>query len=364
MRKYVVCVYAICKNEEAFVDRWMNSMSEADMVVVLDTGSTDRTVERLEERGATVYSEKITPWRFDRARNLSLSHVPDNVDIAVCTDLDEVFHPGWRQLLEDAWTSDATMANYLYNWKLNADGTPNTQFVYFKAHARDCYEWSCPVHEFLKFTPKKGRMTEKRVFVEGMVLDHHPDDAKSRSSYLPLLEMGVAEAPNDDRMAYYLGREYMFTRRWRDCIQALERHLNLPRATWREERCASMRWIARSHYELGENDDAYAWYYKAIAEMPRMREPYVECAKMAYSLDDWVTVIHMTNEALKIVKKSDTYINMGYSWDFTPNDLAAIAYYRLGNYEESLTHAKQALTYAKDDPRLVKNYHIIRAKAK
>ena len=50
MGNYKVCVYAICKNEEQFVDRWMDSMSEADQVVVLDTGSEDGTVERLRAR--------------------------------------------------------------------------------------------------------------------------------------------------------------------------------------------------------------------------------------------------------------------------------------------------------------------------
>lgn len=46
-----VCVYAICKNESQFVERWMASMGEADAVVVLDTGSTDDTVERLRAAG-------------------------------------------------------------------------------------------------------------------------------------------------------------------------------------------------------------------------------------------------------------------------------------------------------------------------
>ena len=40
-----VCVYAICKNESQFVDRFMDSMSEADYVCVLDTGSSDDTVK-------------------------------------------------------------------------------------------------------------------------------------------------------------------------------------------------------------------------------------------------------------------------------------------------------------------------------
>ena len=72
MGKYKVCVYAICKNEEQFVDRWMDSMGEADQVVVLDTGSEDGTVERLRARGALVTREVIDPWRFDTARNRSL----------------------------------------------------------------------------------------------------------------------------------------------------------------------------------------------------------------------------------------------------------------------------------------------------
>lgn len=61
MNKYKICVYAICKNEEQFVDRWMDSVNEADMVVVTDTGSTDQSVEKLRLRGAVVYSETIDP---------------------------------------------------------------------------------------------------------------------------------------------------------------------------------------------------------------------------------------------------------------------------------------------------------------
>ena len=103
MGQYKVCVYAICKNEEKFVDGWMDSMGEADLVVVLDTGSEDGTVERLRARGAQVTVERILPWRFDAARNRSLELVPEDVDLCVCADLDEAFHPGWREALERAW---------------------------------------------------------------------------------------------------------------------------------------------------------------------------------------------------------------------------------------------------------------------
>ena len=53
-----VVVYAICKNEEQFVDRWMDSMGEADQVAVLDTGSTDGTVRCLRD-----------PWGLHRPQD-------------------------------------------------------------------------------------------------------------------------------------------------------------------------------------------------------------------------------------------------------------------------------------------------------
>ena len=85
MKKYKVCVYAICKNEEKFIEKWVKSMSEADNIYVLDTGSTDNSVKKLEDLGVTVKSKKIEPWRFDTARNESLKMVPNDTDICVCT---------------------------------------------------------------------------------------------------------------------------------------------------------------------------------------------------------------------------------------------------------------------------------------
>ncbi len=359
-----VCVYAICKNEAQFVERWMASMREADLVVVTDTGSTDDTVDRLRAHGAVVHEEKIEPWRFDVARNASLANVPLDVDICVCTDLDEYFESGWREQLERAWRAHkpvhpgpiARTGRYLYNWSLKPDGSPDVQFTYFKVHDRIGFRWKCPVHEFLQY---EGELPHESTFIPGMVLNHAPDPAKSRGNYLPLLEMAVREEPEDERMAYYLGREYLYAGQWDNCIKALEAYLKMPKATWDEERGAAMRWIAQAHWRLAREREARIWYFRAIAEALHMRDGYVEFARLCYQLGDWPMTLFLTEAALAITAKSGTYINMGYAWDETPSDLAAIAAYRMGLLPRSLAHARAALAHAPQDARLKQNLEMI-----
>lgn len=112
-----ICIYAICKNELKFVEQWLENMSEADYIVVLDTGSTDGTYEKLQQdpRVTRVEQEIITPWRFDIARNKSMDLIPDDADILVCTDFDELFEPGWAQFLRDNWVPGYhTRCHYKY----------------------------------------------------------------------------------------------------------------------------------------------------------------------------------------------------------------------------------------------------------
>ena len=145
-----IVVYTISKNEEKFVSRFVNSMNEADDIIVLDTGSTDKTVAKLKEYGVTVYEKKIIPWRFDTARNECLAYVPEDTDICIAADLDEVFVPGWRQTLEEYWQKEKpTRVKYTYNWKLDEEGNPKVTFLANKIHSRQNYHWQNAVHEIL-----------------------------------------------------------------------------------------------------------------------------------------------------------------------------------------------------------------------
>lgn len=353
-----ICVYAIAKNEEQFVQRWVASMQEADDIYVLDTGSTDQTVPLLQKFGVHVKSEVIVPWRFDVARNQSLDMVDDDADICICTDLDEVFEPGWRAEIEKYWTTDITRARYPYHWRLDEQGNPMISFYIEKTHSRHGYLWHHPVHEVLKCILPE----EKTITIDTISVKHYPDQTKSRSSYLPLLELSVKEDPEDDRNMHYLGREYMYYERWEEAIATLKKHLSLKSALWKDERAASMRFIARSYQHLKKYDKAREWLTKAIAEAPHLRDAFIERALLEYQLQEYEAVEIFCFRALEIKTHQKTYINEIFSWDGTVYDLLAISAYELGRYAQALYFVDLALEYAPRDTRLLKNRQIFKEK--
>ena len=298
MEKLKVVVYAISKNESKFVSRWVNSMKEADEIIVLDTGSEDNTVAKLKELGVKVYEHVFYPWRFDTARNESLSYVPKDTDICVCTDLDEVFEPGWREILEREWVKEnPTRARYNFNWKLDEENRPCVNFWINKIHNRSDYHWHHPVHEILV-----SNKEEKEIEVP-ITLNHYPDATKSRGSYLPLLEISVAEEPDDDRNLHYLGREYMYYQKWDKCIETLHKHLACKNATWKDERCASMRFLGRAYEAKGYLEEAEDWWQRAIEEAPYLREGYIELANLYLKEERYAEVYNIMQKASSIKEK-------------------------------------------------------------
>ena len=179
---------------------------------------------------------------------------------------------------------------------------------------------------------------------------------------MPLLELAVREDPQNDRNRHYLGREYLFRGEWAKAIETLCGHLAMPQAVWRDERCASMRYIARCLRHLGREDEAALWLHRAIAEAPHLREPYLEFADLLYRQKDWFGVIFMVNRALMITERPRTYICEPFAWGSFPYDLLSIAYFHLGQWESALKNAEKALELAPDDTRLQENCALLAQK--
>ena len=159
----------------------------------------------------------------------------------------------------------------------------------------------------------------------------------------------------------------MYYEKWNEAIDTLIKHLKLPSATWKDERCASMRFIARCYKNLNRYDEARMWLDKAINEAPYLRDPYVERAILEYADNNFIKVKKYSLKALKINSHKKSYINEIFSWDHTIYDLLSLAYFNESNYKKALTYVNKTIEFCTDEEnkkRLNDNKEIIEKKLK
>lgn len=338
-----IAVYTIAKDEAKHVARWAQSCADADFRYILDTGSSDDTVALARAEGVSVGHTVVAPWRFDAARNQALAALPDDIDLCIALDMDEVLVPGWREHLE-VLPADVTRPRYRYTWSWERPGKRGLEYAGDKIHARHGYVWRHPVHEVL--TPMQEYM-EVQGWCE-VEIHHHPDHAKPRSQYLPLLRQAVEEDPTDDRNAHYYARELFFAGEMSAAYREFCRHLGLPTAVWGAERSQSCRYLWKITGNPG-------WLEHAIAEAPHRREPLMDAAVAAYEQGKWSECLTLCKAALGIKVKPLEYLTEAEAYGPLLDDLAAIACYRLGYHHEALYHGMQALRLDPYDQRLVDN---------
>jgi glycosyltransferase involved in cell wall biosynthesis len=346
-KKLRVAVYAIALNEEQFVERWYNSAKEADVLLIADTGSTDKTIEKAKELGIKVVEIGIIPWRFDDARNAAVASIPKDIDYCIALDMDEILIEGWKPELEKAFENGWTRVRYPYTWNWKEDGTPGLQYGGDKIHTRKGYRWKHPVHEVM--------VTNQIEEIQGwakLEIHHHADNTKSRSQYLPLLRQAVLEDLSDDRNAYYYARELFFHSQIELAKEEFKRHLSLPRAVWPPERASSMRYLAKLETDPKEKEE---WFKKAVKEAPHHREAYVDLAEFYYLQNRWEECLAMAEGALSIPEKPLEYLCEEFAWGCMPYDYAAISSYNLGNFEKALTYGTKAVELNPEDLRLQSN---------
>lgn len=358
-----ICIYAICKNEMKFAAKWLDSMSEADYIVILDTGSTDGTYEffKNDPRVTRVEQKEIKPWRFDVARNESMKLVPDDANILFSTDLDELLEPGWGDLIRANWTENTWRGHYRYIWSHTADGSPGETFWYDKMHIRG-YQWHFAVHEVL-LPPggyealedeKNGHLID---FGNAITLHHYPDQTKSRASYLDLLKLRVEEQPEETYGYYLLGREYGNLQQFDEAIKNFEICLSLPTIkTFPLVRYCVLGYLGDIYCIKGDTAKATQYYNKQLFIDKTYREPYYNLANIYNQQGLYEIALTLMQEGLKNGIQHFDWTERSVCWREGPYDIISIASYFLGKTDLGIENAIRALQFAPMDKRIQKNY--------
>lgn len=325
-----VACYAISLNEIKHVDRWVEATQGADYRIVADTGSTDGTQERLRELGVTVHQISVKPFRFDMARNAALSLVPEDADVCLIIDMDEVPEKGFFDKVRKGWRKGADLG-----WISMQTG--DNKWERDRLHSRQNWHWKYPIHEVNIWY---GSSEPKDCDIRNAIIRHEPDNSKSRGQYLPMLEMAVKEFPQDPRMWTYMCREYFFYSQWEKVISSAEMKIN--NGGWDVESAAVCRWAGEAAHQLGDEEKARYWYDQGRDILPAQGEPQFGVAMDAYRKQEWERCLDAALNAIQS-PRSNHYCYESAVWDWKAYDLLSIACFNLKRIDEAVTFAKEAV---------------------
>ena len=292
-----IAVYTIALNEEKHVERWYNSVKDADYLLIADTGSTDRTVEIAKSLGINVYNISIKPWRFDVARNTALALLPDDIDMCVSLDMDETISEGWREILEKTTGNQIT---YVFD-----NFHKQHSMINNKIHSRHGYVWKFLMHEGIV----QDRTEPQIEFAYGLEVYHLPDTEKPRSQYLDLIKAALDENPNITRYYKY----------YTDALVSLERYEEAE--TWYHEmmKVPGFSDTDKAHvYKLMADiipEKREQYLTKCLGFAPERREPYYYLAKYYAEQEDWGFAKHYLDLAFPITFRALDVFNNKDVWN-------------------------------------------------
>lgn len=350
-----ICVYAICKNESKFVDRWINSLKEADCIVVLDTGSTDNTVELLKRYSpfVSVKQEIIEPWRFDTARNKSMELIPDDVDICVVSDLDQVFVSGWADELRRLY-----MEGYeeIYGPIIDYDenNKEEKRFLSKNVHPNNSeWYWERPIHEGVYY---HGKRDIKTVNSDYFIIEHHQDKKKSRDSYLTLLEREYKINRKDPYCAIYYGCELCFHEKMDEGLQVFLSALTEcdfsknPEIGYQINLNIADEYLKRKEYESSLKYSLDAFQYKIFT-----RRLYMQVADIYFAMKDYDTAVKYCFKALEIENNVQSWIETDYYFKGGVYDTIALAYFYEKRWTSAISYGILALKENPENERFKTN---------
>ena len=333
----MLSVALIVKNEEEVLDRCLNSIKGlwAELVIV-DTGSTDNTVEIAEKYGAKICNFEWVD-DFAAARNFSFQQCTQT--FIMWLDADDVIKPKDYQLIQDYLKRDdwdALLCRYIYSHDINDN--PELTLRRHRIIRNDpSLLWHDEVHEYLTFNLPKVVTTDIEV--------HHYRTSKGFEKNigrnLRILKK-MHENQTNERHTYYYARELADNNFIDESISIFTDYINR-KQDWEGNIINAYQKLTQIYIGLNQPDKALQIAFEGIAYNPHYIELYNLIASIYYNKQDWHRVIRFCEMAITIPKPDALHSVLPKEYDFVPYDRLCFAYAQIGDYQKSFSANKKAL---------------------
>ena len=340
-----VALSIIAKNEEKTIATCIKSvLPYVDAVYVLDTGSTDKTVEIAQALGAHVeintsfnytVSKEDEKWvidhlgpqsrlkegnqlfRFAQACNHALELIPKEFTWVLWLDADDIFDGGQnlRKIIEQTELRGGTaiFLNYLYQNEFNPDGTIKQTII---QHLRErifkndgTYKWKGEIHETL--LPEKAHVNVDSKDAQVIHTITSDDINASIDRNIKNLEFEVRDTEAaDPRPIYYLAKAYfdIGTDEYRREAERLIKEGYLKGSGWGEERSQAWDYIGWVRRHFGDGINTIKAAHNALIENPLQPSPYITVAEGYLIKGQWAYALHWAKIAMNVPSQMTTLI--------------------------------------------------------
>jgi glycosyltransferase involved in cell wall biosynthesis len=292
----------IVKNEEVFLEKCLESVKDyVDEIIIVDTGSTDQTVEI-----ANRYTDKVYfhPWEgsFSKARNQALSYA--TCDWIFQIDGDEELIEGSGEKLRKAvlepGVADAFLVNIISTYSNGKKKARHNFERLFRNNGEIYYEGI--VHNRIT-----GASCVKASKIELMHYGYDVEEKKAHEKFIrttELLKKQIKENPEDPMPHHYLGVSYLSRGMNEDAakesvlaIDLAEQQTNdHPIYIWTHHNAAM------AFFFKGDLDQAKDYSLRALKKFPDHLDSFYTLAMIAAERKKWEDVVSCGDNYIRLLK--------------------------------------------------------------
>lgn len=261
----------IVKNEERVLEQCLSSIKDFDEIVILDTGSNDKTGDIAKKYTDKYYANEYT-WNdnFAEARNYALAKCTG--DWVLSIDADEYLEDGGLEKIKKGIEFAESKGQKTVNCLMIAT-TTGEQFT-FPRLFKKCPEvfWKGAVHNHIS-------ISENNTSNITIYYGYSPTHAEDPDRAFRILQKEVKRDPTLRREVFYLAREYWYRK---DYIPALYWYKDyLTKGTWAPEIAEANLMAAKCSWLLGKPEDAREYCLEAIKVNADFKEALILMADLS-----------------------------------------------------------------------------------
>ncbi len=319
----------IVKNEEQVLRRCLESAkSFADEIILVDTGSTDKTKEIGKTYGGKIFD---FPWRddFAAARNEAFSKA--TMDYCMWLDADDVVteeNQNKLKLLKSTLDKDTDIV--MMKYAISEDQNQNPLFSYYRERLirnKAGYLWEGRVHEAI--TPMGNVIHADIVIVHRKVSPSDPD------RNLKIYEKMLAEGQTlTGRNLFYYGRELLAHKKFQEAAQTFLDFLK--GYGWVENKIEACYNLAECFQNLKQEEEEVSALLQSFLYAPPRGEACFKLGRYFQDRQRWQEAIFWYESALRTTPplESGGFIRWDY-YGYLPEINLCVCYDHIGNREKA-----------------------------